>query len=100
MQYLDQWGKKQIEKAKTQEDKWKIYQRIAAYLEGKGEDPGRMYETFLRDYPSYGDAYIEYGIYLCRHNQWKKAREIYERGEKNAKLTGEKAKALKGKLGI
>lgn len=98
--YLDQWVTKHVEKAQIERDKWKIYQKIVTYLEGKGENPERMYETFLRKYPSYGDAYIEYGIYLCRHNKWKKAREIYERGEQNAKLAGEKARALKGKLGI
>lgn len=79
---------------------WKLFCRYLVYQEEKGEDICKAYEKFIERYPKFGDAYMEYAIYLCRQKRWEKAREIYIRGTKQCKVTGDKAKQLKEKLGL
>ena len=65
-----------------------------------GKDMSSYYENFLQKFPCCEEAYVEYGIYLCRLGRWKEAQTIYRRGKNKTSMAGEKAGELKEKLGI
>ncbi len=79
---------------------WNLYQRKISYLQGRQREVSRYYEDFLRKYQDVSACYVEYGIYLCRKRQWKKAEDVYQKGMKRANLTGTQAETLRRKLGL
>lgn len=76
------------------------YQLLLKKYEGSDEKTQDIYEKFLQKYPHVSQAYIEYGIYLCSRNQWKKALDIYRLGKRMSWMKGREAELLKEKLGL
>lgn len=79
---------------------WNYYRRYLLFQEEHGKKIYSDYEIFIKKYPHFPDAYIDYCIYLCRYNQWEKAKQIYRKGKKKADITGNKASKLKERLGL
>lgn len=82
------------------EDAWKLYERKLVYLEQRQIDISGEFEHFLKKYPKVMDAYLEYGIYLCRHHKIDDAQRIYEEGRKRTGMTSKRAEELRRKLGL
>lgn len=82
------------------EEAWGLYERKLSYLEQKEADISKDYERFIQKYPKVMDAYIEYGIYLCRHNKIKEAEIVYQKGKKQTGMTSKRAQELRRKLGL
>ena len=79
---------------------WKLYERKLIYLESKQSDISREFERFLKKYSKSMDAYVEYGIYLCRKNKIVKAQRIYQQGRQQTGMTSKRAEKLRRKLGL
>ena len=79
---------------------WKLYERKLIYLESKQSDISREFERFLKKYPKVMDAYVEYGIYLCRNNKITDAQRIYQQGREQTGMTSKRAEELRRKLGL
>lgn len=82
------------------EEAWALYGRKLSYLERKEADIRKDYEIFIQKYPKVMDAYIEYGIYLCRHHKIKEAEIVYRKGKKQTGMTSKRAQELRRKLGL
>ena len=79
---------------------WKLYERKLIYLESKQSDISREFERFLKKYPKVMDAYVEYGIYLCRSNKITEAQRVYQQGKEQTGMTSKRAEELRRKLGL
>ncbi len=90
-----------IFREKFEEDAaWKLYERKLIYLESKQTDISREFERFLKKYPKVMDAYVEYGIYLCRSNKITEAQRVYQQGRRQTGMTSKRAEELRRKLGL
>ena len=98
--YLQKIAKERLRQVQPQEEVWSEYRGVIIFLERKGKDADSYYEDFLQKFPGCEEAYVEYGIYLCRLGRWEEAQAIYKRGEKQTGMTSKKAGELKEKLGI
>lgn len=99
-EFLREIAGEYLQKTGTQEEAWSGYRRVVMFLEREGRDMSSYYENFLQKFPCCEEAYVEYGIYLCRLGRWKEAQTIYRRGKNKTSMAGEKAGELKEKLGI
>lgn len=79
---------------------WEIYERKLFYLEEQEKDIKKQFEKFIKYYPKVTQAYIEYGIYLCRHHEIDKAKDIYLEGMKQTGMKNKRAQGLRRKLGL
>lgn len=79
---------------------WKLYERKLIYLESKQSDISKEFERFLKKYPKVMDAYVEYGIYLCRNDRITQAQRVYMEGRKQTGMTSKRAEELRRRLGL
>lgn len=79
---------------------WKLYERKLIYLESKQSDISKEYERFLKKYTKVMDAYVEYGIYLCRNDRITQAQRVYMEGRKQTGMTSKRAEELRRRLGL
>lgn len=98
--YLYHLAREELDRTASGEEGWSRYRRLVIFVEGEGRDASGYYEAFLQKFPDWEEAYVEYGVYLCRKGRWKEAGEVYRRGEKETGMEGTKARSLKEKLGI
>ena len=81
-------------------DAWEVYERKISYLEEHGKEVKEEFEKFIEHYPDVMDAYISYIIYLCQKNQLSKAKDIYQKGQRQTGMSSQRAQKLRRKLGL
>lgn len=79
---------------------WRYFKRRIRFMENQGRNVSKEYQRFLKKYPEEGEAYIDYGIYLCKKGEWQEAKDIYMRGMKYVQSFEKNAERLKEKLNL